>query len=360
MRPLRYLAQSEIYDLGDLAEAKFHEALLESGLPAIASEAWSTDSHLGAIDAEIQFEVADKGGRSLLLRKDGVLGWVHVYRRGGTYRVDANVAAPSMEEAQPLMQAIAAAFPKHEVKGENVVNVKFWMLTKNNPHAMERDIVAPPFDVVRDNYPAEVAKQLEEMIGPEFEPGRGGQLLLWHGMPGTGKTYALRALANAWREWCTIEYVTDPEKFFGEASYLMPVLLSEADHEEGEDEGKWRLLIFEDTGELLSADARARAGQGLSRLLNVVDGFIGQGLRILILITTNEEITKLHDAVQRPGRCAVAIKYDRLSADESQQWARSRGFKVPHRPHTVAELYATQGGQDTRPSEPFGFRPVAV
>jgi hypothetical protein len=28
-------------------------------------------------------------------------------------------------------------------------------------------------------------------------------------------------------------------------------------------------------------------GQGLARLLNVCDGMVGQGLRILILLTTN-------------------------------------------------------------------------
>ena len=49
-----------------------------------------------------------------------------------------------------------------------------------------------------------------------------------------------------------------------------------------EAEKPWRLLVLEDTGALLSADARERAGQGLSRFLNVVDGLIGQGLRVLV------------------------------------------------------------------------------
>ena len=44
-------------------------------------------------------------------------------------------------------------------------------------------------------------------------------------------------------------------------------------------------IYDEDTGELLSADARERSGQGLSRFLNVVDGLIGQGLRVLVLVT---------------------------------------------------------------------------
>ena len=35
------------------------------------------------------------------------------------------------------------------------------------------------------------------------EPAR-GRLIVWRGPPGTGKTWALRALAGAWREWCGV------------------------------------------------------------------------------------------------------------------------------------------------------------
>jgi hypothetical protein len=54
-----------------------------------------------------------------------------------------------------------------------------------------------------------------------------------------------------------------------------------------------------------AADAKEQAGQGLSRFLNVVDSIIGQGLRVLILVTTNEPLRRLHPAVSRPGRCAA-------------------------------------------------------
>ena len=80
---------------------------------------------------------------------------------------------------------------------------------------------------------------------------------------------------------------------------------------------------MEDTSELLSADARERTGQGLSRFLNVVDGLIGQGLRVIVLVTTNEEI-KLHPAVARPGRCAANMMFDALSR-EGIGWLSAHG-----------------------------------
>ena len=66
-------------------------------------------------------------------------------------------------------------------------------------------------------------------------------------------------------------------------------------------------------------------GQGLSRFLNVVDGLIGQGLRVLVLVTTNEPIRKLHPAVARPGRCAANVEFAPLAADEAAAWLDEHG-----------------------------------
>ena len=50
-------------------------------------------------------------------------------------------------------------------------------------------------------------------MNPQYRPDGRGQLILWYGEPGTGKTFGLRALAWQWREWCEFHYVTDPETF---------------------------------------------------------------------------------------------------------------------------------------------------
>ena len=101
--------------------------------------------------------------------------------------------------------------------------------------------------------------------------------------------------------------------------------------------------------EMLSADAKVQAGQGLSRLLNVVDGLIGQGLRILVMITTNEDVGALHPAVSRAGRCALAHDFDRLPADDANAWLSAHGAMARvTRPTTIADLYAIRDGRERR------------
>jgi hypothetical protein len=139
---------------------------------------------------------------------------------------------------------------------------------------------------------------------------------------------------------------------------MLDVLLNdnEENDEDGETSGRWRLLVLEDTGELLSADAKERTGQGLSRLLNVVDGIIGQGLRVLVLVTTNEPLRSLHPAVGRPGRCAAQVEFAPFSADEAETWLAERGLPIERPvPRTLAALFAAAKGVEAPKPRTIGF-----
>jgi hypothetical protein len=142
--------------------------------------------------------------------------------------------------------------------------------------------------------------------------------------------------------------------FGAHGEYLMQVVMRHGRP------GQWRLLVLEDTGELLAADAKSRTGQGLSRLLNVVDGLIGQGFPALVLVTTNEELSSLHPAIARPGRCAVRVEFAPLSEVDSSEWLARRGVEDAGRgERTIAELYALGEGYSL-PSPPrasVGFAP---
>src|SRR3954454_16287215 len=116
-----------------------------------------------------------------------------------------------------------------------------------------RTLTVPTFAEVQLNYPSRVRAQLSHLAA-SFEPGANGRLLLWHGPPGCGKTWALRALGSEWRSWCTLRYVADPEVLLNEPAYLVNLLHRRTRGQSEED--AWRLIVMEDTGELLAADAK--------------------------------------------------------------------------------------------------------
>ena len=155
---------------------------------------------------------------------------------------------------------------------------------------------------------------------PKDLPGKVG---IVHGPPRTGKTYWLRSLARAWSETAHITYIVDSAEFFRDSGYMMRVLL---DTNHGKD--MWHLLIFEDAEEFITASAKAAVGPALSKLLNLGDGLLGQGLNILFLFTTNVTVDKLHEALTGPGRCFATIEVPPLPQEHAARWLRDHGSDV--------------------------------
>lgn len=86
-------------------------------------------------------------------------------------------------------------------------------------------IEAPTWAEIADNYAPEIRGDLARSMGAGRSEIEG--VALWRGVPGTGKTTALRALAIEWANWCDVHVIVDPEVFLGDqASYLMDLLFS--------------------------------------------------------------------------------------------------------------------------------------
>jgi hypothetical protein len=67
------------------------------------------------------------------------------------------------------------------------------------------------------------------------------------------------------------------------------------------------------------ASCTSERSRTASVLLNMVDGLIGQGLQTMVLITTDEKLEGMHEAVTRPGRTGSVIEFLPFTADEANE-----------------------------------------
>jgi hypothetical protein len=317
-------------------DCKFHR----SGASRRSDTNW--DDVMKQLTDEIFVTLHDERHKCAVFSSDGAICKLLRYSTEGYFWY---AASDDQDKLLAFEKRLKRALPIVEIVDDRLP-LTFWALGLHGPRNHTRKIVVPSWKDIEENYPGGVGTSLSEIMKLSNGKDR-GQLIMFHGDPGTGKSFAIRALLSEWRHWCLGEYIVDPEKFFGSsAEYMISVLLgNEDDDENGSTDMRWRVYIVEDGDEFLTGDAKLRSGQALSRLLNVVDGMIGQGLRVIVLVTTNEPLETIHPAVLRPGRCLANIQFRKFDKVEAAQWLNRNGNEPISIDDelTLADLYHKRG-----------------
>ena len=269
--------------------------------------------------ARVLRTVAHAESRDVLAEVDDVL----VLLRSWASAADVWASAADEAAADAVVAEVVARVPA--VVEERRIQVAF-VDEQTSDRNLEIDV--RPWPEVRHLYADEVQQALDGLVGHRPQVDESRRLVLWHGAPGTGKTTAIRALLHAWREWADGTVVTDPEALLTNGKYLRRALL------DAHEDGRWQLFVLEDAESLLH-----KAGsKGMAKLLNLADGLLGQGLRCLFLITTNEPLGVVHPALVRAGRCLARVEFTPMSAAQAAAVLQ----RPVDRAMTLAEVMAAQ------------------
>ncbi len=359
---------TQAFDIGVMSSALSHVRRR-----VLAMRPLTLDEIASSCGLEIETSV-DSTGQLVVVGQAEERELVEVVWHHGSGHV--RVATDDAAAADALLERLCAALAAEERPEDPRVPIWFWTLGEHGPEPMLRRLYAPSWGEIEGNYVEPIAEALGSIMANPPETARG--IALWRGAPGTGKTTALRALASEWRDHVDVHVIVDPEVFLGDrASYLVQVLFGhDVDEYWDEDEGgvnvemsfgpaipgvmphvhyaampqraprkRAKLIVLEDAGELISSDARVSAGQALSRLLNLTDGMLGQGTNVSVLVTTNEPIDRLHEAVARPGRSWAHLEFGEFSVDAANAWLERHGSADRvDAPASLAELYGIVRG----------------
>ena len=264
-------------------------------------------------------------------------------------RFDYEIYSSSTEALQETVDIFEAKFKTDGTAGKETVRFAFWQKDEDGVASLSNsENSCPALSEIADNYPTAL-NEINQLINLA-DPYKHGKIVLWTGNAGNGKTHLIRGLARSWSEKYKIipEVIIDPESLYDLPSYLTSLLLHGTSQVYNQKEPPFRLIIAEDCAQLFSTDCRNQTG--FSRLLNTVDGLLGQGQKIIFLFTANEHITTVDPAILRPGRCLQNLEIPDWTFESAKKWliAHEAKDKIDQLKGkdtiSLAELYAILNG----------------
>jgi len=168
----------------------------------------------------------------------------------------------------------------------------------------EYDLYVPPMELEL-NYGSEFIK-VHDVIVKKLNENNGKGIILLHGDPGTGKTSYIKYLSTLIKEKDILFIPPSMAEMLSEPS-IIPFLM----------EHKNAILVIEDAERVISDREGNGSPAGVSNILNLTDGILGDCLSIQIVATFNMKREKIDQALLRKGRLIAEHKFSKLTIEES-------------------------------------------
>jgi hypothetical protein len=168
------------------------------------------------------------------------------------------------------------------------------------------DLVVSPTDLEL-NYGSDFIKihnLIVERLNSENDKG----IILLHGDPGTGKTSYIKFLTSLIKQKDILFIPPSMAEMLSEPT-IIPFLM---DH-------KNSILIIEDAERVISDREGNGSPAGVSNILNLTDGILGDCLNIQVIATFNMKREKIDQALLRKGRLIAEHKFEKLSVEDSNK-----------------------------------------
>jgi hypothetical protein len=172
-------------------------------------------------------------------------------------------------------------------------------------------------------------------------------LVLFHGLPGTGKTYYIRHLLRKMATGNKAVIYMPPNMVDHLVEPAFMTFISNEVKEFSED-GNFCVLLIEDAEPLLAKRQEGVRIQGVTNLLNMTDGLLNDMLNLQIICTFNVDLQRLDSALLRPGRLIARKEFKALSELDANLLASRLGIKHHFTaPATLSEVYALLKDKNT-------------
>jgi energy-coupling factor transporter ATP-binding protein EcfA2 len=168
----------------------------------------------------------------------------------------------------------------------------------------EYDIFIPDINLTL-NYGESFVK-IHNYIISRLNKDKDKGIVLFHGDPGTGKTSYIKYLTKLIKEKEILFIPPSMAEILSEPT-IIPFLM---DHRNS-------ILVIEDAERVISDREGNGSQAGVSNILNLTDGILGDCLNIQVIATFNMKKEKIDPALLRKGRLISEHKFDKLTVDET-------------------------------------------